>query len=57
MVLLQNWHFFFHVNILAYIGQENVFYDVLERKHDSIRSNKTSSGSSAQMDVVLCVGS
>ena len=32
MVLLQNW-LFFQVVILANIGQENVFYGVLERKN------------------------
>ena len=29
MVLVQNW-LFFHVFILGNIGQENVFYDILE---------------------------
>ena len=32
MVLLQNWPFF-HLFILGNIGQENVFYDILERKN------------------------
>ena len=31
MVLLKNWPVF-NVVILQYIGQENVFYDVLEQK-------------------------
>ena len=40
MVLVQNWPFFssktghfFHRFILGNIGQENVFYDILERKN------------------------
>ena len=32
MVLVQNW-LFFHVFILGNIGQENVFYDILEGKN------------------------
>ena len=32
MVLVQNWPFFHHV-FLGNIGQENVFYDILERKN------------------------
>ena len=32
MVLVQNWSFFIHVFILGNRGQENVFYDILERK-------------------------
>ena len=32
MVLVQNWPFF-HLFILDNIGQENVFYDILERKN------------------------
>ena len=32
MVLVQNWPFF-HVLFLGNIGQENVFYDILERKN------------------------
>ena len=31
MVLLQNWPFF-HV-FFSSLGEENVFYDILERKH------------------------
>ena len=31
MVLVQKWPFL-HVFILGNIGQENVFYDILERK-------------------------
>ena len=31
MVLVQNWSFL-HVFILGNRGQENVFYDILERK-------------------------
>ena len=32
MVLVQNWPFF-HLFFLGNIGQENVFYDILERKN------------------------
>ena len=32
MVLVQNWPFS-HLFILGNIGQENVFYDILERKN------------------------
>ena len=32
MVLVQNWPFF-HLFILGNIAQENVFYDILERKN------------------------
>ena len=33
MVLVQNWPFFHLFFFLAIIGQENVFYDILERKN------------------------
>ena len=32
MVLVQNWPFF-HLLFLGNIGQENVFYDILEREN------------------------
>ena len=32
MVLVQNWGFY-HLFFLDNIGQENVFYDILERKN------------------------
>ena len=32
MVLVKNWPFF-HPFLLDNIGQENVFYDILERKN------------------------
>ena len=32
MVLLQNWPFF-HLFILGNIGQENVFYDIVEQEN------------------------
>ena len=35
MVLVQNWSFL-HVFILGNIGQENVFYDILEGINDSL---------------------
>ena len=33
MVLLQKWRIFQVVFFLGNIGQENVFYDILERKN------------------------
>ena len=33
MVLVQKWSFFQLVFFLGNIGQENVFYDILERKN------------------------
>ena len=35
MVLVQNWPFF-NLFILDNIGQENVFYDILEEKNASL---------------------
>ena len=35
MVLLQKWPFF-QLSFLGNIGQENVFYDILERKNSSL---------------------
>ena len=32
MVLVQKWPFFQHFFFLENTGQENVFYDILERK-------------------------
>ena len=32
MVLVQNWPFF-HLFFFGNIGEENVFYDILERKN------------------------
>ena len=32
MVFVQNWPFY-HLFLLANLGQENVFYDILERKN------------------------
>ena len=37
MVLVQNWPFS-HLFILGNIGQENVFYDILERKNTFLGS-------------------
>ena len=31
MVLVKNWFFFYFI-ILGLVGQENVFYDILQRK-------------------------
>ena len=36
MVLVQNWSFL-HVFILGNRGQENVFYNILERKNAFLR--------------------
>ena len=36
MVLLQKWPFF-QLFFLANLGQENVFYDILERKNTFLR--------------------
>ena len=36
MVLVQKWPFFEHF-VLGNIGQENVFYDILERKNVFLR--------------------
>ena len=33
MAFVQNWPFF-HLLFLGNIGQENVFYDILEREND-----------------------
>ena len=42
MVLVQNWPFF-QLFFLATIGQENVFYDTLERKKKTFLGTKTAS--------------
>ena len=36
MVLIQNWPFI-HLVVLGNIGQENVFYDILERRNAFLR--------------------
>ena len=33
MVLVKNWPFFYVIFFLGNIGQENMFYDILERKN------------------------
>ena len=38
-VLVQYWPFF-HIMVLGNIGQENVFYDILERKHTFLEYKK-----------------
>ena len=45
MVLVQKWPFFQLVFFLGNIGQENVFYDILERKNASLGYKKRSSKS------------
>ena len=49
MVLLKNWPFF-HLFFLGNIGQENVFYDILERKN-AFLDNKKKSTKSRKMDI------
>ena len=39
MVLVQSWPFF-HVFILGNIGQENVFYNIVERRRAFLGYNK-----------------
>ena len=34
MVLVEKWPFFFNFIFLGNIGQENVCYDILERKNE-----------------------
>ena len=48
MVLLQKWPFF-KLNFLGNIGQENVFYDILERKNAFLRY-KTGSSKTRKID-------
>ena len=40
MVLVQKWLFFFNFSFLANIGQENVFYDFVERKNAFLGNKK-----------------
>ena len=49
MVLLQNWQFF-HLFFFCNIGQENVFYDILERKN-AFLGYKTRSSKSRKIDI------
>ena len=44
MVLVQKWPFF-HVFFLGNIGQENVFFDILERENDFLPIKRSSSNS------------
>ena len=44
MVLVQKWPFF-HVFFLGNIGQENVFYNILEQKNAFLAHKKRSSKS------------
>ena len=39
MVLLKNWPFF-HLFFLGNIGQESVFYDIIERKNAFLGNKK-----------------
>ena len=49
MVLLKNW-LFFHLFFLGNIGQENVSYDILERKN-AFLGNKKKSTTSRKIDI------
>ena len=49
MVLVKNWPFF-HLFILTNIGQENVFYNILERKN-AFYAIKTTSPKSRKIDI------
>ena len=40
LILVKNWPFF-HVFILGNIGEENVFFDILEEKMSLSYKNKT----------------
>ena len=40
MVLVQKWPFFSSLFFLGYIGQENVFYDILKRKNAFVSYKK-----------------
>ena len=49
MILLKNWPFF-HLFFLGNIGQENVFYDIVERKN-AFLGNKRKSTNSRKIDI------
>ena len=49
MVLVKNWPFF-HRFFLSIIGQEIVFYDILERK-DAFYAIKTTSSKSRKIEI------
>ena len=49
MVLVQKWPFF-QLFFLGNIGQENVFYDILERKN-AFLGYKTRSSKSGKIDI------
>ena len=49
IVLVQNWPFFHHF-FLGNIGQENVFYDILERKN-AFRGYKKISSKSGKIEI------
>ena len=49
MVLVQKWPFF-QLFLLGNIGQENVFYDILERKNP-FQAIKTTSSKSRKIDI------
>ena len=50
MVLLKNWSFF-HFLFFNNIGQENVFYDFLQRKNAFLGNNKKKSTKSRKIDI------
>ena len=49
MVLLKNWPFF-NLFFIGNIGQQNVFYDFLERKNEFL-GNKKKSTKSREIDI------
>ena len=49
MVLVEKWPFFYHF-FLGNIGQENVFYDILERKKTPFQAIKTRSLKNRKID-------
>ena len=50
MVLVKKWPFF-HIFFLGNIGQENVFYDILERKNAFIGYKKNKYKKTRKIDI------
>ena len=50
MVLVQKWPYF-QLFFSGNIGQENVFYDILERKQTPFQAIKTRSSKSRKIDI------
>ena len=51
MVLLKNWPFLLSFFFLGNIGQENIFYDILERKN-AFLGNRNKKFKTRKMDIV-----